>query len=159
MIKINFIVMGKIKESYYQKACDEYLKRLSRYADISVTEIMPEALPDNPSDLLIEAALKKESEKILKKIPKNSRIYALCIEGKEISSEEFGEEIKSAEQEGRPLCFIIGSSYGLHPLVKTAADKKLSLSKMTFPHRLFRVMMLEQLYRAFKISEGGNYHK
>lgn len=159
MIKIKLIALGKIKENYLTAACEEYLKRLSRYCDISVEEIVPENLPDNPSAGQVEKALSKEAEKIEKRIPDNAYTVAFCVEGIRKTSEKFADMIKQNENEGRPLCFIIGSSYGLSEEIKQSAKLKLSLSDMTFPHRLFRVMVLEQIYRAFKINEGGTYHK
>ena len=159
MIKISVVAMGKLKESYLSCACNEYIKRLSRYCDIDVKELPPENLPDNPSEALIKAALSKEATKIEKAIPKNSQVIALCVEGNELSSEMFAKTVGDFENEGRPICFVIGSSYGLDERIKNSAGKKLSLSKMTFPHQLFRVILLEQIYRAFKINEGGTYHK
>ncbi len=159
MIKITVISLGKLKEKYFISAADEYLKRLSRYAKTETVEIEPERLPENPSAAQIETALLKEGENIKKRIPKDCFCCALCVEGKELSSEELAKTVDTCVCSGKNLCFIIGSSYGLHKTVKEASDLRLSLSKMTFPHKLFRVMLFEQIYRAFKISEGGNYHK
>ncbi|MGI6279464.1 MAG: 23S rRNA (pseudouridine(1915)-N(3))-methyltransferase RlmH [Acutalibacteraceae bacterium] len=159
MIKCKLIVLGSLKEKYLAEACREYEKRLSRYCSLETYVIEPVRLPEKPSNREIEAALQKEAELILKKIPENSRIIALCVEGEPYSSEGFAQLIKSDAAAGKTLVFIIGSSYGLSECVKNAADKGLSLSKMTFPHQLFRVMLLEQIYRAFKINEGSAYHK
>ncbi len=159
MIKITVIAMGKLKEKYFIAAAEEYLKRLSRYADIKVFDPEPERLAENATAAEIDTALKKEAEKINRHIPKGALKIALCIEGTQKSSEEFSRLLCENVNAGRPLCFIIGSSHGLDSGLKAAADLKLSVSKMTFPHKLFRVMLLEQIYRAFKISEGGNYHK
>lgn len=159
MMKVDIIALGKLKEKYLRDASDEYAKRLSRYCDLKITELSPVALPDNPSENEISNALLKEREMISRAIPKDSFIVALCIEGKEISSEELAYVFKEKANEGKRICFIIGSSYGLSGEIKKFADMRLSVSKMTFPHQLFRIMLLEQTYRAFKINEGGTYHK
>ena len=159
MIKVTLITLGKLKESYLREAVSEYVKRLSRYCDLDIVELEPVKLPDNPSHLQIDAALSKEAEMIIKKIPKNCDVYPLCVEGRQLSSEEFAEKIDALSNEGRGIALIIGSSYGLSEEVKALAKNRLSLSKMTFPHQLFRVMLLEQVYRAFKINEGSTYHK
>ncbi len=159
MIKVTLIAMGKIKEKYYTAAIDEYLKRLSRYCSVEVAEIPPVALPENPSGGEIAAALKKEAALIEKKIPKNSCVTALCVEGKRLSSEGLAGFVAQNSAQGINMCFVIGSSYGIDADFKKSCDMRLSVSDMTFPHRLFRVMLLEQIYRAFKINEGGSYHK
>lgn len=159
MMPLTIISVGKLKEKYYCDAQNEYVKRLSRYCDLKLIEILPEALPQIPSAAQIDAALLKEAERIEKQIPKNAFCAALCVEGTEISSEEFSKKISRLKNDGKAVCFIIGSSYGLCDSVKKRCDLKLSVSKMTFPHRLFKIMLLEQIYRAFKIDEGGTYHK
>lgn len=159
MMKVDIIALGKLKEKYLRDASDEYAKRLSRYCDLKITELSPVALSDNPSENEISNALLKEKEMISRAIPKDSFIVALCIEGKEISSEELAYVFKEKANEGKRICFIIGSSYGLSGKIKKFADMRLSVSKMTFPHQLFRIMLLEQTYRAFKINEGSTYHK
>ena len=159
MLKVTLIALGKLKEKYLTEAVKEYTKRLSRYCSLNICELEPVRLPDNPSENEISTALQKESEMIFKKIPENSRVFALCIEGNELDSISFSAEIKRASDMGNSLTFIIGSSYGLSENVKKKADFKLSVSKMTFPHQLFRVMLLEQIYRGFKINEGSAYHK
>lgn len=160
MIKIKIIALGKLKETYLREASLEYVKRLSAYAKTEIIELEPVRLPDTPSESEIEKALLTESEMIKKKIPENSMIVAMCIEGKQFASEEFSERLNDSINQGNGnLIFIIGSSHGLHPSVKAMADIKLSFSKMTFPHQLFRVMLLEQIYRSFKIGEGSKYHK
>ncbi len=159
MIKIDFITLGKLKEKYLRDACGEYEKRLSRYCDLKITELNPVSLSENPSAAEIENALSKEAEMILKQIPKDAFTVALCIEGKELSSEELAVLVNERSKEGKRICFIIGSSYGLSEEVKRKADMRMSVSRMTFPHQLFRIMLLEQTYRAFKINEGGTYHK
>ncbi len=159
MIKVTLITLGRLKEAYLRDAVLEYSKRLSRYCDLDIIELEPVKLPDSPSRAQIEAALSKEAEMIFKKMPKNCDIYPLCVEGKQFSSEEFAEKLEDLSQQGRGIVFVIGSSYGLSEQVKAVAKTRLSLSKMTFPHQLFRVMLLEQVYRAFKINEGSTYHK
>lgn len=159
MIKVTLIALGKLKEAYLRDAVSEYTKRLSRYCDLEIIELEPIKLPDSPSKSQIDAALLKEAEMIIKKIPKNCDVYPLCVEGKQLSSEEFAEKVDDLSQQGRGMVFIIGSSYGLSETVKATAKMRFSLSKMTFPHQLFRVMLLEQVYRAFKINEGSTYHK
>lgn len=159
MIKVDFITLGKLKEKYLREASGEYEKRLSRYCDLKISELVPVNLPDNPSFAEIENALSKEKDMILKHIPKDAFVVALCVEGKELSSEELAELFEGKSIEGKRLCFIIGSSYGLSEDIKKRADMRLSVSKMTFPHQLFRIMLLEQTYRAFKINEGSTYHK
>ena len=159
MIRITLITLGKLKEKYLREASDEYQKRLSRYCDLDIIELEPVRLSDKPSQSEIDTALKKEAEMIIKKIPKSSQVYSLCVEGKPISSEEFAQKNDSLINGGKGLTFIIGSSYGLDEQVKKLSDTRLSLSKMTFPHQLFRVMLLEQIYRSFKINEGSTYHK
>lgn len=160
MIKIKIIALGRLKEKYLREAVEEYSKRLSAYAKLEVIEIEPERLSDNPSDSEIEAALATEAEKILKKIEPESYTVAMCIEGRQMDSVEFSSLLGDKMDFGTGVFnFIIGSSCGLHNSVKTRADLKFSFSKMTFPHQLFRIMLLEQLYRAFKIRDGGKYHK
>ena len=159
MIKLTLITLGKLKEKYLVSACDEYKKRLSRYCDLKVEEISPVYLPDDPSASEIEAALDREAELISKRIPEGAFTVSLCVEGKELSSEQLAQLLKERMSEGRHICLIIGSSYGLSEKIKLKSHLRLSVSKMTFPHQLFRVMLLEQIYRAFKINEGGTYHK
>lgn len=159
MIKVTVIALGKLKENYLRLASEEYSKRLSRYCNLNVIELNPVALPENPSASLIENTLQKEADMIFSKIPEHTYKVALCIEGKKLSSEAFAEKFDDLSSEGKGITLIIGSSYGLHESVKQKADLKLSLSDMTFPHQLFRVMLLEQIYRGFKINEGSTYHK
>lgn len=159
MIKITFITLGKLKEKYLRDAVDEYTKRLSRYCKLDIVELSPVNLPDNPSQSEIDIALSKEAEMIEKRMPQNSVVAALCVEGKQFSSEDLADFVEKNTDSGKNMCFIIGSSYGLGNIIKQKADLNLSLSRMTFPHQLFRVMLLEQIYRAFKINEGSTYHK
>ena len=159
MIKVTVIALGKLKEKYLSDAVKEYSKRLSRYADLNIVELEPVRLPDKPSQSEIDSALTKESEMIFKKIPQDSFVCSLCVEGKSLSSEDLAYKTRELSAIGKNITFIIGSSYGLSESVKKASDMRLSLSAMTFPHQLFRVMLLEQIYRAFKINEGSTYHK
>ena len=158
-MRLTLICPGGLKEPYLRQAAAEYGKRLSRYCSLEICEPPPERLPERPSAAQIDAALDREADAILRRIPDRAFVIALCVEGKRLSSEEFAARLSGLSAEGRPMALIIGSSYGLSPRVKQRADLRLSLSDMTFPHQLFRVMLLEQLYRAFKINEGGSYHK
>mgnify|MGYP000950459270 CR=1 FL=1 len=151
--------MGKLKEKYLRDAFAEYEKRLSAFCRFRVIEIDEERLPDKPSEAEIKNGIEKEADRILKKIPENRFLVSLCVEGKMLSSEELAGEIHAADNSGTPFTFIIGSSHGLAEQVKRAADIRLSFSKMTFPHQLFRVMLSEQIYRAEQIINGGKYHK
>lgn len=160
MININIICIGKLKEDYLRSACAEYEKRLGAFCKLKITELAPARLPENPNDAQIEAALADESERILSKISNSDAVFALCIEGKELSSENFSKEIEKCAVSGfGSISFVIGGSHGLAPSVKSRAKFRLSMSPMTFPHQLARVMLLEQIYRAFMISNGGKYHK
>ncbi len=159
-MNINIIAMGKIKESYYREACAEYIKRLGAYVKINVIEPRPETLSDSPSPAEIEKALKKEAEKIRAYIKSGSYTAALCIEGAEESSEKLSKRLEKLCGGGSSeLNFLIGSSFGLSEELKCEADFKLSMSPMTFPHSLARVMLLEQIYRAFSIISNAKYHK
>ena len=159
MIKITVIALASLKEKYLKDAAAEYIKRLGAYCDLKIIELDPVRLPEKPSDAEINSALEREAELILKKIPAGDYVVPLCIEGKQLSSEEFSGVLEQEMNIGRGVTFIIGSSCGLADMVKRRADLRLSFSKMTFPHQLFRVILLEQIYRAFKICSGGAYHK
>lgn len=160
MININIICIGKLKEAYLRDACSEYSKRLGAFCKLNITELTPYRLPENPSPAQIEAALEEEGKRILALIKNTDAVIAMCIEGRQFSSEELSAAVSdiSAKETGR-ITFIIGGSFGLSPEVKSRARIKLSMSRMTFPHQLARVMLLEQIYRAFMISSGGKYHK
>ena len=160
MLSVKFICVGRMRERFYIEAFNEYAKRLQSYCKLQLVEPVEIKLGDNPSDKEISAALDKEAEDILSAIPADSYVVALCVEGKGLPSEAMGDLIAQRENSGKPrLCFIIGGSYGLSPRVKARADLKLSMSQMTFPHHLARVMVLEQLYRAESIQAGSKYHK
>ncbi|MCI8422230.1 MAG: 23S rRNA (pseudouridine(1915)-N(3))-methyltransferase RlmH [Lawsonibacter sp.] len=160
MLSVHLICVGKLKEKYYKDACAEYSKRLSPYCKLTLTEIPEAKLPKNPTLGEITAALEKEGDAIRAKIPPSSRVVALCIEGRLRSSEELPRMFPvPGRSQDKHIVFLIGGSYGLHPSIKAEAQSQLSMSPMTFPHHLARVMLLEQLYRAFKIEEGSAYHK
>lgn len=157
-MNINLIVIGKLKEDYLRKACSEYIKRLGRYCTFELHELDECRLSDNPNEKETASALQKEALQI-KKYTKGF-IIPLCIEGKQLSSVGLSEKISTAGLNGfSTVTFIIGSSYGLAPEIKQMGHLKLSMSEMTFPHQLARVMILEQIYRCFQIAEGGKYHK
>ena len=160
MQTMKLICVGKLKDAFFRDASDEYMKRLKGYCKAEIIEIPAVNLPDNPSDATIEAALKKEADSIIKKIPSGATVVAMCVEGKLYSSEDMAACLAGAAMKGNgDIVFIIGGSYGLDESVKRRADVRMSASKMTFPHRLFRVMLLEQIYRAVQISAGTKYHK
>ncbi len=157
-MNIKLIVIGKLKEDYLRNACAEYIKRLGRYCTFELHELDECRLSDSPSEKEIAAALKKEGEQI--KRYASGYIVPMCIEGRQLSSPELAEKIASAGVSGNStVTFIIGSSFGIDPEIKAMGSLKLSMSKMTFPHQLARVMLLEQIYRAFQINTGGKYHK
>lgn len=145
MIKVNVVCVGKLKEKYWKEACEEYKKRLSRFCKLEIVE-----LPERRT-------LKEEAEDIVKNL--RGYVIALAVEGKAASSEAFSSELKLLFNRGEELTLVIGSSNGLDPRVKEEADDLISFSQMTFPHQLFRVLLLEQLYRAFMIQSGAEYHK
>lgn len=160
MLSVKFICVGRMREKFYIDAFGEYAKRLQSFCRLEVSEPQEQRLSDNPSAKEIEAALEREAQDIIKAIPQDAYVVAMCVEGRQIPSEAMGELISQRENSGKPkLCFIIGGSFGLAESVKARADMKLSMSKMTFPHHLARVMLAEQLYRGFKINEGSRYHK
>lgn len=160
MLSVHIICVGKLKEKFYAAAVEEYAKRLGGYCKLTLTELPEEKLGDSPSPAQIEAALAKEGAAVLARLPKGGAVTALCVEGQGLSSEALSDKIAAWAGQGRSqLAFLVGSSHGLHQSVKSAADFKLSMSQMTFPHHLARVMLLEQIYRAFKIQEGSGYHK
>ncbi|MBQ3551337.1 MAG: 23S rRNA (pseudouridine(1915)-N(3))-methyltransferase RlmH [Clostridia bacterium] len=160
MLKITLITVGRLKEQYLRDAVKEYEKRLSTLCTLKNIEIDAAKLPDSPNESQISQALETEAEKILTAIPNGAYIMPMCIEGKQMDSEELSRKLSDIGVSGQSnVVFIIGGSYGLSDRVKQKADYKLSMSKMTFPHQLARVMLLEQIYRAFKIAQGETYHK
>ena len=160
MINITVLCVGKLKEDYLRRASDEYQKRLGAFCHIDIIEIKEERISDSPSPAQIGITAQKEGERIISKIPLPSYVAAMCIEGKQLSSEELADNIEKAAVAGKShIVFIIGGSWGLSDEVKAKADFRLSMSKMTFPHQLARVMLMEQIYRAFQINNDGKYHK
>ena len=160
MININLIVLGKIKENYFKDAINEYKKMLKSYADLSIFEIMDEPCPENLSEKDMERVKNTEGEKILSKIKDGAYVIALAIEGKSLDSLAFADKINELMIDGYSnITFVIGGSLGLSDEVLGRADYKLSFSKMTFPHKLMRVILMEQIYRAFRIINNHPYHK
>ena len=160
MFDITLICMGKLKEKFYITASEEYKKRLGGYCKFTLLELPEVRLPEDPSPAEIAAGLEKEAELIFAKIPKGSWFCVFTPEGKLLSSEGFADKLASVKNSGKSsTCFLIGSSFGMSPRVKEKADFKLSMSPMTFPHHLARVMVLEQIYRAEAIQAGSKYHK
>lgn len=160
MFEITLIAMGKLKEPFYISAEAEYRKRMKGYCQFQIVELPEHRLPEDPSPAEISAGLEKEADLIISKIPKNAWLCVLTPEGKLQSSEDLAKKLKNVKLTGKSsACFVIGSSFGMSPRVKERADFKLSMSPMTFPHHLARVMVLEQLYRAESIQAGSKYHK
>lgn len=160
MLNITIICIGKLKEQYLRDASAEYQKRLSTLCKLSIIELSAEKLSDNPSGKEIENALFSEGRKIKEKIPKGSYVYTMCIEGKQKTSEQFSREIEDITLTGvSSIVFIIGGSFGLCDEVKALSNNRFSMSKMTFPHQVARIMLLEQIYRSMQISLGTKYHK
>lgn len=160
MFEITLICVGKLKEKFYLSAADEYTKRLQGFCKFKIIELNEVRLPDAPSPAQISAGLEKEAEQILAKIPKGAWFCVLTPEGKLLSSDALAERIANIKLSGKSsACFLIGSSFGIAPKIKELADFKLSMSPMTFPHHLARIMVLEQLYRAESIQSGSKYHK
>ena len=159
-MNINFISMGKLKESYYREACAEYLKRLGAFASAKVFEPAPVDLPQNPNRTQIDKALEQEAARIRENIRPASFTIAMCIEGKTLSSEQLAQKLEDIANRGiSTVNFVIGSSFGLSEELKASADFKMSMSPMTFPHSLARVMLYEQVYRAYSIMNNSKYHK
>ncbi len=161
MINVTLITLGKVQKGFLTDGCNEYIKRLRTMCDFKLVEIEDEPLPEkNLNQTLIDKALEKESGKIISAIPKQSYVIAMCIEGKQLASRDFAKLFNQKAVEGySSICLIIGSSHGLSEKVKARRDLRMSFSKMTFPHQLFRLMALEQIYRAFSINAGTKYHK
>lgn len=160
MQSITVLCVGKLKEKFYLGACAEYQKRLTRCCKLSLIELGEERLGENPSAAQIEAALEREAAAIGERLPRGGLVVALCVEGRELSSEQLAETLAREALHGAGrVTFILGGSFGLAERVKRAAGLRLSMSPMTFPHHLARVMLLEQLYRAYQIQNGTKYHK
>lgn len=160
MVNMQMICVGRLREKFYIGAAEEYIKRLSAYCKLTVSELPEQPLPANPSAAQVEDALCREAGEILTRLSKSAVVTALCVEGTMLSSEGLAERFSRWTVDGASnFIFVIGGSFGLHSSVKERAALRLSMSPMTFPHHLARVMLLEQLYRAFKINEGSRYHK
>lgn len=160
MQKVTLICVGKLKEKFYAQATAEYAKRLSRFCKLEIVELPESRLSDSPSPAEISQALTAEAALIEAKLPKGSALVAMCIEGEELSSPQLAEKTRQFAVSGvSNLTFLIGGSVGLSPAIKAQADFRLSMSPMTFPHHLARVMLLEQIYRAYQINAGTKYHK
>ena len=160
MQKVTILCVGKLKERFYAEAAAEYAKRLARYCRLEVLELPEERLPESPSQAQIDAALEREAAAVRAKLPAGAMMITLCIEGRLRSSEELARHMAAWSSQGAGhLVFLIGGSFGLAPSLKAQAAERLSMSPMTFPHHLARVMLLEQIYRAYQINAGGKYHK
>ena len=160
MQKVTVLCVGKLKEKFYIDAAAEYAKRLSRFCKLELVELPEERLPEDPSPAQIEAALLKEAAAIRAKLPAGAALIALCVEGELRSSEALARQMAAWAGQGvSQLVFLIGGSFGLRPSIKGSAKLRLSMSPMTFPHHLARVMVLEQIYRAYQINAGTRYHK
>ena len=159
-MKITIITVGKIKERFYRDAIDEYSKRLSKYCKLEIKEVQDEKTPDNASDTVNQQILAKEGERIRNLIPKDSHVIVLAIEGKKYDSLGFAKMIENAGIRGvSNITFIIGGSLGIQEEIKRTAQGSISFSDMTFPHQLMRVILLEQIYRGYRIIAGEPYHK
>ena len=160
MLTVKLICVGKLKEKFYIDAAAEYQKRLKGSCRLEVIELPEQKLPQEPAAVQIEGALDKECEAILAKLPKGGKVVAMCVEGTPMSSQELSKLLGGWMVGGvSEVAFVVGGSYGLSPGVKARADVRLSMSEMTFPHHLLRVMLLEQIYRAYQINAGSRYHK
>lgn len=159
MATVTVITVGTLKEAYLRDAVAEYKKRLSQYARVEEVELKEERINDENNRAEIDSALDKEADKILSAIPKDSMKIALCVEGKQYSSEELAGLIESGNDRSGKISFVIGSSYGLSERVKRECDIRLSFSKLTFPHQLMKVILFESVYRSFTIIHGKRYHK
>ena len=159
MIGVKFITLGTLKESYLREAAAEYEKRLGAFCKVHLIQLKEEKLPDNPGEGAIKQALDREAQKIMAEIPPRAYKIAMCVEGKQLSSEEMAAKLEEISERYSEVCFIIGSSHGLSDSVKNSCDMRLSVSRLTFPHQLMRVLLLEAVYRGFNIMKGTKYHK
>ena len=160
MLNVTLLCVGKLKEAYWRDACAEYEKRLGAFCRFRLIEVAEERLPDNPSAAQIAATVEAEGKRLLDQIPRDSAVIPMCIEGKELDSPALAARMQKLAVDGTShIVFVIGGSWGLSDSVKSKGSLRLSMSPMTFPHQLARVMLLEQIYRAFQISSGGKYHK
>ena len=159
MLTINIICIGKIKEAFFRDAISEYSKRLSKYCKLNIQELPDEKIPEKINDTIINEIKTKECNNIINHIKKDSYIICLDLTGKEFSSEQFSKKIEDISMESSQITFVIGGSLGLNQEILSLANQKICFSKMTFPHQLIRVFLLEQIFRAFKISNGETYHR
>ena len=159
MLNVTLLCVGKLKEAYWRDACAEYEKRLGAFCRLEIVQLKEERLAENPTDGEIRTALEKEAAQILRQIPPKAYRIALCVEGKQLSSEELSVRLAQIAETHGEVCLIIGSSFGLADSVKEACDLRLSVSRLTFPHQLMRVLLLETVYRSFQIQKGTRYHK
>lgn len=159
MLKVKLITVGNLKEEYLREAAAEYEKRLGAFCRFELVQLKEERLSEQPSAGEIRTALEREAQKISEQVSSSAYLIALCVEGKQLSSDELAEKIEAISMDKSEICLVIGSSYGLSDSVKQRADMRLSVSKLTFPHQLMRVILLEAIYRAFNIQRGTKYHK
>lgn len=159
MLNVTVITVGTLKESYLREAAAEYEKRLGAFCKLDLIQLKETKLPESPTDAQISAALSAEGKQILAAIPSRAYRIAMCVEGTQLSSEQLAKKLEEIGQSHGTLCLVIGSSYGIAPEVKNACDYRLSVSKLTFPHQLMRVLLLETLYRSLGITKGTKYHK
>lgn len=159
-MRVTILCVGKVKEKFYRDAIDEFRKRLSRYCKLEIVEVADEKTPEQASDVEVRQIKDKEGERLLKNIKDDAYVITLCIDGTQLDSEELSEKVEKLGIQGTShICFVIGGSLGLADEVIRRADYKLSFSKMTFPHQLMRVILLEQVYRAYRIMNHEPYHK
>ena len=159
MLNLTVITVGNLKESYLREASAEYEKRLNAFCRLEMVQLKEVKLPENPTDAQISAALSAEGKQILAAMPPRAFRIALCVEGKQLSSEELAQKLEQISASHGSAVLVIGSSFGIAPEVKAACDLRLSVSKLTFPHQLMRVLLLETVYRSLGISKGTKYHK
>ncbi|ORT99239.1 LSU m3 methyltransferase [Anaerovibrio sp. JC8] len=158
-MKINIVTAGKIKEKYLTEGINEFMKRLGPFANVKIIEINEEKMKDNPSEAEKQQTLTQEGQRLLKQVPEGSYLIVLDVYGKELSSEELAAKIDKLGLEGKSnITFLIGGAFGLSSEVRGAADMLLSFSRMTFTHQMVRLLLVEQIYRAFKINRGEKYH-
>ena len=159
MLNVTVITVGTLKESYLREAAAEYEKRLGGFCKLDLIQLKETKLPESPTEAQISAALSAEGKQILAAIPTRAYRIAMCVEGTQLSSEQLAKKLEEVGQTHGTVCLVIGSSYGIAPEVKNACDYRLSVSKLTFPHQLMRVLLLETLYRSLGITKGTKYHK
>ena len=159
MLNVTIITIGTLKESYLREAAAEYEKRLGAFCKLDLIQLKETKLPESPTDAQIASALTAEGKQILASIPSRAYRIAMCVEGMQLSSEQLAQKLEDIGQTHGTVCLIIGSSYGIAPEVKAACDYRLSVSKLTFPHQLMRVLLLETVYRSLGITKGTKYHK